>query len=238
MKTFSLFTFAFSLLIAVSPGKNTIEPFLKKSTFTAEVVGVSEGDLISVKLDEGFISVRLVEVDSPEIRQTFGRQARNFTRDLIAGKKVTIIVKMVDRYKRIIGEVVLPDGRSLNQEVVRWGYAWHYKADPKPSKTLSKLEYNAWQKNLGLWIDSDPVPPWKFRGGGSSHEPPVSSAQVDYDEIFNYGLIGDPKTLRYQWPACKNYKSLPPEERIVFTNKVQAEGMGYQADNNCSSNNP
>ena len=236
MKTVSLLVLGLSFLLVASSGKRKVNDPLKRSTFTAKVVAVPEGDLISIQLDEEVVSVRLVEVDSPEIRQTFWRQARKFTYDLALDETVTIIVKMVDRYKRIIGEVILPDGRSLNQEVVRWGFAWHYKVDPRPSKVLAKLEYHAWQKKLGLWVDPYPVPPWKFRGGMSPPEPPVSPTQVDYDEIFNYGLIGDPKTGQYQWPACKHYKNLPRQELLIFASKIQAEGMGYQVDPSCPEN--
>ncbi|MEC7640865.1 MAG: thermonuclease family protein [Nitrospinota bacterium] len=233
MKHVALFTLMLIFLLAASSDRGKLNPLLKRSTFTANVVAVLGGDFISVELDKEPVGVRLVEVDSPEMSQTFGRQARKFTHGLAAGKEVTVIVKMVDKYKRVIGEVILPDGRSLNQEVVRWGYGWHYKVDPSPSKILAKLEYLAWKKKLGLLVSDNPVPPWKFRGGHSPPEPPASPNQVDYDEIFNYGLIGDPKTRLYRWPACENYKILPRKERLVFASKVQAEGLGYQADIQC-----
>lgn len=44
-----------------------------------------------------------------------------------AQQTVTVQVVTTDRYGRTVGEVVLPDGRSLNQEVVRAGYAWWYR---------------------------------------------------------------------------------------------------------------
>lgn len=233
MKIVPMFVLAFSFLLVAQPGKKKVDPLLEKSTFTAKVVTVPEGDLIGIKLDKATISVRLVEIDAPETRQTFGRQARRFTHDLVIGKTVTVIVKMVDRYKRVVAEVILPDGRSLNQELVKWGYAWHYRVDPRPSKILASLEYQAWKRKLGLWVDPKPVPPWKFRGGTGAPEPPSTSAQIDYDEIFNYGLVGDPKTRQYQWPACRNYKTPPREEYVLFTSKIQAEDMGYRAAGHC-----
>jgi len=220
-------------LLAAAPGKKNIDPLFKKSSFTAEVVAVPEGDLISVKLDKEIISVRLAEVDSPGPRQVFGRQARRFTHDLVMGKTVTVIIKMVDRYKRVVAEVILPDGRSLNQEVVKWGYAWHYKVDPRPSKILADLEYRAWKRKLGLWVAPAPVPPWEFRSDANPPDVPATPNQVDYDEIFRYGLIGNRKTRRYQWPACKHYNIPPRKVRVIFTNKVQAEGMGYLPAKTC-----
>jgi endonuclease YncB( thermonuclease family) len=32
-----------------------------------------------------------------------------------------------DKYKRTVGEVILPDGMNLNQELVRLGWCWWYR---------------------------------------------------------------------------------------------------------------
>lgn len=223
----------FSLLLVSQPGKKKNDLLAGRSAASAKVVAVLAGDVIAVKLDEEIMSVRLAEVDSPEQKQPLWRQAKEFIHDLAMGKKVTLIIKMVDRHKRIVAEVILPDGRSLNQEVIKWGYAWHYKVNPNPSKILSDLEYHAWQKKLGIWIEAEPVPPWKFRRGMSAPEPPSNPDDVDYDQIFNYGLIGDPETKLYNWPACRNYKIMPREDRVIFSSKLGAEDLGYQAEKGC-----
>jgi nuclease-like protein len=67
-----------------------------------------------------------------------------------------------DRYDRLLAEVRLPDGRSLNQELVRAGYAWwfrRYPADP----VLARLEADARVARRGLWADPHPTPPWEYR---------------------------------------------------------------------------
>jgi endonuclease YncB( thermonuclease family) len=40
---------------------------------------------------------------------------------------VTVIVRETDRYGRLVGEVFLPDRRSLNQELGRAGLVWWYR---------------------------------------------------------------------------------------------------------------
>ena len=40
---------------------------------------------------------------------------------------VQVIVRDLDRYDRTVADVRLPDGRSLNHEVVRGGYAWWFR---------------------------------------------------------------------------------------------------------------
>jgi endonuclease YncB( thermonuclease family) len=62
------------------------------------------------------------------------RLARSSTsRRLAFGQVVTVDSDERDRYGRLVAEVRLPDGRSLNQELVRAGYAWRfrrYSSDP------------------------------------------------------------------------------------------------------------
>ena len=41
-----------------------------------------------------------------------------------APSTVTVKVRDIDRDKRIAAETILPDGRNLNQELVRAGLAW------------------------------------------------------------------------------------------------------------------
>ena len=69
----------------------------------------------------------------------------------------------VDRYGRTVGEVILPDGRVLNHELVRAGLAWWYRRYAPDDKTLEQLERGARGANRGLWADPNPVPPWEWR---------------------------------------------------------------------------
>jgi len=43
-------------------------------------------------------------------------------------------VRNIDRYKRIVAEIILPDGRNLNQELVRAG--WRGGTGSSPSATV------------------------------------------------------------------------------------------------------
>ena len=67
-----------------------------------------------------------------------------------------------DRYGRFVADVLLPDGKSLNRELVRAGLAWHYVRYSN-DVTLARLESDARASRRGLWADTRPVPPWEFR---------------------------------------------------------------------------
>jgi endonuclease YncB( thermonuclease family) len=79
---------------------------------------------------------------------------------------VTVRVKDIDRYKRTVGEVVLPDGRILNRELVRAGLAWWYRQYARHDKELARLEAEAQAASRGLWADKEPMAPWEFRKAG------------------------------------------------------------------------
>jgi endonuclease YncB( thermonuclease family) len=131
--------------------------------FTGKVVGVSDGDTIKVLRAGKQVRVRLSGIDCPEKRQAFGKRAKRFTSDLVFAKEVTVKVMDVDRYKRIVGEVILKDGTILNHELVRAGLAWWYQRYAPGDQTLERLEKTARENKRGLWADPHPVPPWEFR---------------------------------------------------------------------------
>jgi endonuclease YncB( thermonuclease family) len=197
------------------------------------VVAVSSGDTFTIQIGDGkLFKVRMMEVDAPESSQAFGRQARLYTESLLMGNTVAVQFDTIDKYKRLIGQVTLDDGRILNQELLRHGLAWHYRVHHPVNETLSELEYRAWKTKAGLWIDPSASPPWKYRRQPGFLDPPGNGLRMDYDRIFSYGLIGDPKTKHYKWPACLNY---PKESKgfAVFGNLKEALTHGFRASPDC-----
>ena len=59
--------------------------------------------------------------------------------------------------------VILPDGRNLNHEIVKAGFAWWYRKYAPKGKELEALESEARTARRGLWADPRPVPPWEYR---------------------------------------------------------------------------
>lgn len=127
------------------------------------VVGIADGDTIRVLTGRTEIKVRLYGVDCPERKQPWGSRAKQFTADLVFGKTVTVREIDRDRYGRVVGEVILPDGRSLNAELVRAGLAWWYRRYAPENRDLEALEAQARAAGRGIWADPHPVPPWEWR---------------------------------------------------------------------------
>ncbi len=133
--------------------------------FTGEVIDVSDGDTIKVRhimIQGKFENVSLAGIDCPEENQAFGKIAKKFTSEMVLGKEVTIGITKIDPREGIIGEVTLPDGKSLNRELVKAGLAWRDALSARDS-SLGELEAEARKFRLGLWADDYPIPPWEFR---------------------------------------------------------------------------
>ena len=58
--------------------------------FTGKVVGVHDGDTITVLMDRTPVKVRLFGIDCPETGQDFGSRAKGTTSELAFGKVVTV----------------------------------------------------------------------------------------------------------------------------------------------------
>jgi endonuclease YncB( thermonuclease family) len=113
---------------------------LATETFTGKVVGVVDGDTISVMRQGRAVKVRLHGIDCPEKKQPFGTRAKRFTSEMAFGMEVEVQVQTTDRYGRIVGEVILPDGLSLNKQLVYVGLAWWYRTYAPNDRTLKALE--------------------------------------------------------------------------------------------------
>ncbi len=132
------------------------------------VVGVHDGDTVTV-LDAGKIQhkIRLAGIDAPELNQPFGRVSRQHLADQVAGRIVVIEWTKRDKYQRLVGKVLL-NGRDINITQIEAGLAWHYKKyaseqNPEDRQHYAHVEELASASRLGLWQDSDPVPPWEYR---------------------------------------------------------------------------
>jgi len=112
--------------------------------------------------DNSTVTVRLAEIDSPELSQAYGREAKGYTYSRAFGRSVRVEQTDIDRYGRTVATVYLPDGTSLNEELVKNGYAWQYR-QYSHSARLATLEAGARAGRLGLWRGSNPEPPWTYR---------------------------------------------------------------------------
>lgn len=136
--------------------------------FNAKVVKVSDGDTLLVRNAKGDeVKIRLYGIDCPESSQAYGSQAKRFTAGLVLHKTVMVQKIETDQYGRMVAVIMLRgEDTSLNENLVKSGYAWYYPNYCKRfafCQTLKKYESEAKKQKLGLWRDDNPTPPWDFR---------------------------------------------------------------------------
>lgn len=137
------------------------------------VTRVIDGDTIELENGE---RVRLIGIDTPEIRYNkklirdirrtkqdaatiikLGRKSAIFTKNLVEDKRVRLEfdVEKRDKYGRLLAYVYLPDGRMVNEEILKAGYGQLYTIPPnvKYVEVFIKAQRLARQYNRGLWME-------------------------------------------------------------------------------------
>ena len=118
---------------------------------------VVDGDTIVV---ESIGKVRLIGVDTPETVhprkpvEYFGKEASNFTKKMVKGKKVRLEYdqQRKDKYNRTLAYVYLEDGTFLNAEIIKQGYGQAYTKYPfKYLDQFREYEKEARENKRGLW---------------------------------------------------------------------------------------
>ncbi len=127
------------------------------------VVGVHDGDTLTLRTINETPKVRLFGIDTPELGQPFGNNAKQALSSLVFGKSVTISSSGKNRYDRTLGVVFLGNG-NVNAQMIRMGMAWHYKQYSN-SVPMQQFEDYARANRIGLWADPNPIAPWDWRKG-------------------------------------------------------------------------
>jgi micrococcal nuclease len=146
------------------------------------VVGVAEGDRLTVNSYGNEIQVRLYGVAAPQIAkidnfsglykpgQPYGDDAFRALSSKILHQQVKVeirrtLVAKKDDPKQIALAVVYLDGRNINLEMIAEGWGWAYK---KYLTRMDAAHYGAFERMAksrknGLWVQQNPQPPWCFK---------------------------------------------------------------------------
>jgi endonuclease YncB( thermonuclease family) len=137
----------------------------------ARVVKVIDGDSLLVVTQSQTVQVRLWGIDCPEYRQAYSKAAKLFSQELVLGKTVTLQSKDWDKYGRMVALVRIEGGRTLNQELIKAGYAWvHiYYCKEVICDSWYTFEEEARMRHDGLWQQQSPVPPWEWKRMKKKH---------------------------------------------------------------------
>jgi micrococcal nuclease len=132
--------------------------------WTGKVVGVADGDTITVLHETRPEKIRFYGIDCPEKRQAFGKNAKWFTSKMAFGKTVDVEPINRDRYGRTVA-LVRVENSVLNEKLIEEGLAWVYLAYCRSARChqWEQLQVKAQEGKRGLWRDSRAIPPWEYR---------------------------------------------------------------------------
>lgn len=131
------------------------------AAFLASVIGISDGDTLTVLHDREPVKIRIAEIDAPEKKQPFGTHSKQSLADICFGKLAEITPKTTDRYGRTVARVSC-NGQDVSEYQLKNGMAWvfdRYVTD----RSLYGIQDDARQARRGLWIENNPMPPWEWR---------------------------------------------------------------------------
>ena len=137
-------------------------PALSWADFVARVVTVHEGDHLTIRHEGRSETIYLKDIDCPELKQPFGKQAKQAVAAYMGNRDVVVRGLTRDKQGRLSAEVLLQDGRNVGRELLKEGLAW-WQRSASSDTSLEVLEELARASRKGLWADSNPVPPWKWK---------------------------------------------------------------------------
>jgi len=151
------------------------------STLEGLVVGVSEGDHITVNSFGTEVNVQLYGISTPQTAQVdkftgWSKAGQPYADEAFRALSIKVLHQQVKveihrTYvfkkddKQVALAVVYLDGRNINLEMVSDGWAWAYRkwASSADFPVYLAAQKRARAKRIGLWQQGIPQPPWEFR---------------------------------------------------------------------------
>jgi micrococcal nuclease len=179
------------------------------ATERVRVQRVVDGDSLVV---DGF-DLRLIAVNAPERGDPLHRPARDFLAELVSGQEIYLErdVEVLDQYGRDLAYAYLDDGRFVNLELVRAGFAQSFTVPPNVRyvEQFQAAEATARREGAGLWRPSElplRIAEINFDAPGRDEENPGG----EWVEIRNDGnaevqlagaTLSDEANTRYTFPS-------------------------------------
>jgi len=177
---------------------------------------VDDGD--TILLSDGR-RVRYIGINAPEVAhakygqqaEPFGKKASEANKALVYGKKVRLEFdrEVKDHYGRLLAYVYLGDGRCVNLEIVKagWAYVLYKKPNDRYVNILLEAQRRAMKAGVGIWDQ------WRESG----------------EEI-----IGNRNSRRFHLKGCAESGKIHPKNRILFPSQWEAYWHGYAPSKKCS----
>jgi endonuclease YncB( thermonuclease family) len=148
-------------VIAITLLSLTTSVLWASEILNGKVTSVIDGNTIEVTT--GFSEtyrIVLLGIDCPELGQEFGEEAKQHLEKMILTKEIVLELKGKDRWGNYLA-IVFASDVDLRVDLLTRGLAWAAEKNAVPA--LKDLESRARSRNLGLWQQEEPTPPWVYR---------------------------------------------------------------------------
>ncbi|MEA4855772.1 MAG: thermonuclease family protein [Solidesulfovibrio sp.] len=186
-----------------------------------EAVGVArvfDGD--TCRLADGRV-LRLAGVDAPETAhgkapaQYYAAEATAAFSRLVAGKALGLVVSGDggDRFGRLLGDLVLPDGTSVTEALLAQGTVfvfWHRDMAEADFGRLLALQRRAMGEGRGMW------------------------PRLLGEPAAGRGFVGNANSRRFHEARCPEAGRISPRNRVPFTSLREAFFQGYAPARECT----
>jgi micrococcal nuclease len=122
---------------------------------------VLDGDTVVIREESQSYRLRLLDIDAPELHQAFGKQSKRSLTQLCLNASISVQPQGKDPYGRILGHLYCGK-QDASQSQIALGMAWFNQRYSRRHE-LQALQKQAQQQALGLWQQSNPMPPWQWR---------------------------------------------------------------------------
>jgi micrococcal nuclease len=118
-----------------------------------KVIRVIDGDTFEIETGE---RVRLLGINTPELNDFYGREAKEYLQTLVEGKLVTLEADHIssdkDIYNRLLRYVIL-NGSDINKQLILDGYAFAYtKYGFDKEKDYVNAQNTSEKNRRGMWL--------------------------------------------------------------------------------------
>ncbi len=152
--------------------KSVPNVIFQNQTIDVFVYEVFDGDTIHFLLDIGQaeplkLALRMLGIDTPEIHagkdklpeeKVAAKIAKEYLKSLVQGHTKIRITDWDKFGSRVLGEVMLADGQTANQMMIKGGYARPYhgeKKEPWTLKELTSAPFNVTSRDIDLFVEEN-----------------------------------------------------------------------------------
>lgn len=185
-------------------------------TFTAAIQAEGTGgDVVQIRREGATVAVRLYGVAAPLPGQPDADLANTFLLETAMDTRVIVELTGKDNLGVPVAWVKLPEGATLNEELVRRGLAWWDEPNAPEAKGLQQAAAEALAAKRGLWAGAAPVAPWDYRRSAGQPEVTYGKQKETDKPAMSGSTTVRPPAATTTAPATAP-KSAPPAEEDYF----------------------